>query len=383
MDNQPRDFATIPFIDLAAQQARLRGGLETAFQRILDHGRYIMGPEIDAVEAQLSAHCGASHCLTCSSGTDALLLVLMAKNVGPGDAVLCPSFTFAATGEMTALLGATPVFVDVCQDTFNVDPASLEQGIKFARANDFNPVGVISVDLFGQPADYDAIESICEREKIWLLCDAAQSFGANYKGRKVGTIGMATTISFFPAKPLGCYGDGGAVFTDDAELHNIMQSIRVHGQGTNKYDNVRIGLNARFDSFQAAVILENLKIFATEIESRNRIAARYTEALEGLIATPAVLPGTQSVWAQYTVRLDAVDRDAVAAHLKSRGIPTAVYYPNPLHRQTAYRSYPRAGDQLPVSDALAKEVLSLPIHAYLDDPVLTYIAAEIGDAFAG
>jgi len=219
--------------------------------------------------------------------------------------------------------------------------------------------------------------------KIWLLCDAAQSFGANYKGRKVGTIGMATTISFFPAKPLGCYGDGGAVFTDDAELHNIMQSIRVHGQGTNKYDNVRIGLNARFDSFQAAVILEKLKIFATEIEARNRIAARYTEALEGLIATPAVLPGTQSVWAQYTVRLDAVDRDAVAAHLKSRGIPTAVYYPNALHRQTAYRSYPRAGDQLPVSDALAKEVLSLPIHAYLDDPVLTYIAAEIGDAFAG
>ena len=252
----------MPFIDLAAQRARIADKVEAAVRRVIHHGAYIMGPEVFELEKQLAAFCGAKHVVSCASGTDALTLVLLAKGVRPGVAVLCPSFTFAATAEAVALLGGTPFFVDVLPDTFNLDPASLEAGISEARAQKLDPVGVISVDLFGQPADYGAIEPICAREGLWLLCDAAQAFGATFRGRKLGTFGLATTTSFFPAKPLGAYGDGGAVFTDDDELADVLRSLRVHGQGVDKYDNVRIGVTGRLDTIQAAVLLEKLAIFA-------------------------------------------------------------------------------------------------------------------------
>jgi len=370
----------IPFIDLGAQRRRLRQGVEDAILQVVNHGAYVMGPEVAALEAELSAFCGAKHALSCANGTDALGLILMAKGVKPGDAILCPSFTFAATAEVVAWMGATPVFVDILEGTFNLDPASLDTAIATARRLRLNPVGLISVDLFGQPADYDAIEPICAREGLWLLSDAAQSFGATYKGRKVGTIGMATATSFFPAKPLGCYGDGGAVFTDDDELADVMRSLRVHGQGTDKYDNVRIGINGRLDTMQAAVLLEKLKIFPDEIAARDRIAKRYNELLRPMAIVPEVPPGLTSVWAQYTLRIRAFDRDAFQSDLKAAGIPTAVYYPKPLHRQTAYRTYPMAGNGLPVSDRLADEVISLPMHPYLTDEVQDRVVRAVRDA---
>ena len=326
-----------------------------------------MGPEVAQLESDLSAFCGAKHALACSNGTDALALVLRARGLKAGDAVLCPSFTFAATAEVVAWFGATPVFVDILDDSFNMDPVSLEAGIARARRDGLEPVGVIAVDLFGQPADYDAIEPVCAAHGLWLLCDAAQSFGAAYKGRKVGTIGLATSTSFYPAKPLGCYGDGGAVFTDDEDLARVMRSIRVHGEGTDKYDNVRIGMNGRMDTIQAAILIEKLKIFADEIEKRDRVAARYEAALEDVVAVPRLIAGASSVWAQYTVRVPAAARDGLAEALKARGVPTAIHYPKPLHEQTAYRQYPLAGNGLPVSERAAREVLSLPMHPYLDE----------------
>jgi dTDP-4-amino-4,6-dideoxygalactose transaminase len=370
----------IPFIDLGAQRRRLGQGVEDAILQVVNHGAYVMGPEVAALEAELSAFCGARHALSCANGTDALGLILMAKGVKPGDAILCPSFTFAATAEVVAWMGATPVFVDILEGTFNLDPASLDTAIATARRLRLNPVGLISVDLFGQPADYDAIEPICAREGLWLLSDAAQSFGATYKGRKVGTIGMATATSFFPAKPLGCYGDGGAVFTDDDELADVMRSLRVHGQGTDKYDNVRIGINGRLDTMQAAVLLEKLKIFPDEIAARDRIAKRYNELLRPMAIVPEVPPGLTSVWAQYTLRIRGFDRDAFQSDLKAAGIPTAVYYPKPLHRQTAYRTYPVAGNGLPVSDRLADEVISLPMHPYFTDEVQDRVVRAVRDA---
>ena len=255
----------IPFIDLAAQRRRLGKAVDEAILRVLDHGGYIMGPEVRALEAELARFCGARHAISCANGTDALAIVLMAKGVRPGDAIFCPAFTFAATAEVVAWLGATPVFVDVREDTFNLDPDSLAGAVGAARVLGLNPVGVIPVDLYGLPADYDALEPVCAREGLWMLCDAAQSFGATYKGRKVGSIGLATAVSFYPAKPLGCYGDGGAIFTDDEALAAVMRSIRVHGEGADKYDNVRIGLNGRLDTVQAAVLIEKLKIFPDEI----------------------------------------------------------------------------------------------------------------------
>jgi dTDP-4-amino-4,6-dideoxygalactose transaminase len=370
----------IPFIDLGAQRRRLGQSVEDAILQVVNHGAYVMGPEVAALEAELSGFCGAKHALSCANGTDALGLILMAKGVKPGDAILCPSFTFAATAEVVAWMGATPVFVDILEGTFNLDPASLDTAIATARRLRLNPVGLISVDLFGQPADYDAIEPICAREGLWLLSDAAQSFGATYKGRKVGTIGMATATSFFPAKPLGCYGDGGAVFTDDDELADVMRSLRVHGQGTDKYDNVRIGINGRLDTMQAAVLLEKLKIFPDEIAARDRIAKRYNELLRPMAIVPEVPRGLTSVWAQYTLRIRGFDRDAFQSDLKAAGIPTAVYYPKPLHRQTAYRAYPVAGNGLPVSDRLADEVISLPMHPYLSEEVQDRIVRAVRDA---
>ncbi len=355
----------MPFIDLAAQRARIGDQIEVAVRRVVRHGAYIMGPEVFELEKQLAAFCGAKHVVSCASGTDALTLVLLARGVGPGVAVLCPSFTFAATAEAVALLGGTPFFVDVLPDTFNMDPESLAAAVAEARAQKLNPAGVISVDLFGQPADYDAIEAICAREGLWLLCDAAQAFGASYRGRQLGTFGLATTTSFFPAKPLGAYGDGGAVFTDDDELAEVLRSLRVHGQGVDKYDNVRIGVTGRLDTIQAAVLLEKLAIFSDEISARNAIASRYAQGLREVAIPPVVAEGCESVWAQYTIRLKPGQRDGLVAALKEAGVPTACYYPVPLHRQTAYRAYPRAGGELKTTDQLAREVLSLPMHPYL------------------
>jgi dTDP-4-amino-4,6-dideoxygalactose transaminase len=372
----------IPFIDVGAQRRCLGQAVDEAIRRVLDHGIYVMGPEVAQLEDDLSAFCGAKHAISCSSGTDALALVLMAKKVKAGDAVFCPSFTFAATAEAIAGLGATPVFVDVCEDTFNLDVRSLQSSIAMAKDRGLNPVGIVAVDLFGQPADYDGIETTAAREGLWLVCDAAQSFGASYKGRQAGTIGLATATSFYPAKPLGCYGDGGAVFTSDPELADIIRSLRIHGQGTDKYDNVRIGMNGRLDTLQAAVLIEKLKIFPDEITARDRIAKRYNEQLGDIATVPSILASATSVWAQYTLRLPGCDRGAFQAFLAAAGVPTAVHYPTPMHRQTAYRHFPTASNGLPVSDRLAAEVVSLPMHPYLTEEVQDRVTAAVRAALA-
>ena len=370
MNEIPRSsMQPIPFIDLLAQRRVLGQKINDAMARVVDHCQFVMGPEVDILERDLGSFCGAQQVISCANGTDALALVLMAKNVKPGDAVLCPSFTFAATAEVVAWLGATPIFVDVLPDTFNICPRSLEQGVVTANSRGLNPVAVIPVDLFGQPADYDVIEPICRAHNLWILSDAAQSFGASYKTRKIGTIGLATATSFFPAKPLGCYGDGGAIFTNDPELAGILKSLRVHGQGADKYDNVRIGMNGRLDTIQAAILIEKLRIFPREITLRNGIARRYDSALEDVVKIPAILQDSNSTWAQYTIRVAPGVRDRLRQVLSSRNIPTAIYYPLPLHQQTAYKRYPVAGNGLPVSEMLAREVISLPMHPYLTEEV--------------
>ena len=373
--------APIEFIDLGAQRRRLGPRIDEAILRVVDHGKYIMGPEVAVFEQELAAFCGAKHVLSCANGTDALGLALMVKGLKPGQAVLVPSFTFAATAEVVARFDAVPVFVDVREDTFNLDPASLEAGIVTAVRLGLEPVGIISVDLFGLPAEYDQILSTAVAHGLWLICDAAQSFGAAYKGRNVGTIGHMTTTSFFPSKPLGCYGDGGAVLVEDDDAFAVLKSLRVHGQGSDKYDNVRIGMNARLDTIQAAVLSEKLTIFTDEIDARNRVAARYQELLDEVIIVPEIPIGLTSVWAQYTVRLPiGRDRDRVAAKLKAAGVPTAAYYAKPLHSQSAYRNYPVAGNGLPVCDRLAYEVLSLPMHPYLDKNTQDRIAGALRTA---
>lgn len=357
----------IPFIDVAAQRRRLGTRIDEAVSRVLTHCQFLMGPEVFTFEGDLAAFCGARHALSCASGTDALVLVLMAKDIGPGDAVFCPSFTFCATAEAAALLGATPVFVDVHAETFNMDADSLKAAIVTAKKAGLRPKVVVPVDLFGLPADFDSIMPIARSEGLFVLDDAAQGFGATYNGRKLGAIADATATSFFPAKPLGCYGDGGAVLTDDENLLERLKSHRIHGMGKDKYDNVRIGLTARLDTIQAAVLIEKLKIFQDEIEARDRAARRYSQGLADAATVPQVPEGQTSVWAQYTLRLEPGRRDKLADDLKAEGIPTAIYYPKPLHRQQAYKSYPVAGNGLPVTDRLCDEVISLPMHAYLDE----------------
>jgi dTDP-4-amino-4,6-dideoxygalactose transaminase len=381
--NQQLRQKLIPFIDVAAQRARLGKAIDTAVSRVLSHCQFINGPEVTQLEAELAAFCGARHVVACSSGTDALLMVLMAKGVGKGDAVLCPSFTFCATGEVVALTGATPVFVDVDEATFNMDAASLKRGIATAKRLGLKPVAVMPVDLFGQSVDHDPIAAIAAGEGMFVLDDAAQGFGASYKGRRLGTVGLATGTSFFPAKPLGCFGDGGAIFTDDADLAATLRSVRVHGQGSDKYDNVRLGLTARLDTIQAAILIEKLKIFEDEIAVRNEVAERYTRGLGNVVTTPRLAPGCTSVWAQYTVRLpEGVDRDGFAAALKAQGIPTAIYYPKSMHQQTAYCNFPVAEGGLPVSERLSSEVISLPIHAYLDEPTQLLVIQAVRGALS-
>ena len=378
--NQHTPAQSIPFIDIVEQRRRLGTRIDDAVARVLTHCQFINGPEVARLEADLAAFSGAKHVVACASGTDALLMVLMAKKVGPGDAVICPTFTFCATGEVVALLGATPVFVDVDEATFNIDPASLKEGIVAAKKQGLKPRAVIPVDLFGQPADHAAISAIAEAEGMFVLDDAAQGFGACYEGRPLGTFGLATATSFFPAKPLGCYGDGGAIFTDDAELAETLRSVRVHGQGSDKYDNVRLGLTARIDTIQAAILIEKLKIFPDEIAARNAAAKRYNEGLGNAVIVPRVEQNRTSVWAQYTVRVPDGGRDALAATLKAQGIPTAIYYPKSLHQQTAYRDFPIASGGLAVSERLSAEVISLPMHAYLDAPTQELIIRAVRGA---
>ena len=384
------DERPIPFIDVAAQRRRLGRAIDDAVSRVLTHCQFILGPEVRALETELAAFCGARHAISCSSGTDALRLVLMAWGIGPGDAVICPAFTFCATAEVVALCGATPVLADVQADTFNLDPASFERAVASATKSGLKPRAVIPVDLFGLPADHDAIAAVAEAHGLLILDDAAQAFGATYKDRKLGAAykgrkrgTSAAATSFFPAKPLGCYGDGGAIFVDDDDLAARLKSLRVHGEGVDKYDATGIGLAARLDTVQAAVLLEKLKIFPEEIVARNTVAQRYTAGLAGIATLPQVGNEATSVWAQYTIRLAPGRRDALAATLKVQGIPTAIYYAKPLHHQAAYRGFPVAEGGLPVSEQLAEQVISLPMHAYLDAPTQDRIVAAMRGALKG
>jgi dTDP-4-amino-4,6-dideoxygalactose transaminase len=376
------DHSPIPFVDVAAQRRRLGRAIDDAVARVFEHCQFILGPEVREFEADLADFCGARHVVACANGTDALLLVLRAKNIRPGDAVLCPSFTFCATAEVVALAGATPVLVDVEEASFNIDVKSLEQGIVTAKRLGLKPKAVLPVDLFGLPADHDAVNAVAKTENLFVLDDAAQGFGGVWRGRKIGTLTHATATSFFPAKPLGCYGDGGAIFTDDAELASVLRSLRVHGHGTDKYDNVRVGTNSRLDTVQAAILIEKLKIFADEIVARNRVAERYSAALRDIVAVPDVPANATSVWAQYTIRVSGGRRDKLAIDLKSEGIPTAIYYPKAVHQQTAYKHYPVAANGLPVSERLAGEVISLPMHPYLEEPVQDRIIDAIRRSLA-
>jgi len=374
---------SVPFIDIVAQRCRLGKSIDEAVSRVLGHCQFINGPEVTQLEAELAEFSGAKYVVSCASGTDALLMVLMAKGVGRGDAVFCPSFTFCATGEAVALTGATPVFVDVDEATFNIDAASLKRGIATAKRLGLKPVAVIPVDLFGQSADHDAIGAIAAEAGLFVLDDAAQGFGASYKGRRLGSLGHATATSFFPAKPLGCFGDGGAIFTDDAELAEKLRSVRVHGQGSDKYDNVRLGLTGRLDTLQAAILIEKLKIFEDEIAARNKVAERYAQGLGNVVSVPQLASGCTSVWAQYTIRLPkGCDRDGFAAALKAQGIPTAIYYPKSMHQQTAYRDFPVADGGLPACECLSSDVISLPMHAYLDEPTQQRVIEAVRGVFS-
>jgi dTDP-4-amino-4,6-dideoxygalactose transaminase len=372
---------SIPFIDLAAQQARLRPRIDAAMADVLNAGAYIMGPHVKKFETEIAQFCGAKHALGCANGTDALLLALKALGAGPGDAVFIPSFTFAATAEVVPGTGAVPWFVDVDASTFNMDPASLSRSIDAARKAGLTPRIVIPVDLFGLPANMPAIEAIARDERLAVICDSAQGFGGRINGKMTGTFGTITTTSFFPAKPLGCYGDGGAIFTEDDGLALLVDSYRVHGKGADKYDNVRLGLNSRLDTLQAAILSVKLDVYAEEIAARNKIAATY----DALIGTHARLPhvpeGYESVWAQYTISLpDSVMRAKVKDQLASKGIPTMIYYPVPLHRLTAYNVYPCDPNGLPVSESAAGTVLSLPMHPYILPATQEFIAASLIDA---
>ena len=372
----------VAFIDIGAQRRRLGAKIDEAVARVLTHCQFINGPEVTQLEADLAAFCGAKHVVACASGTDALLMVLMAQGIGPGDAVICPSFTFCATGEVVALTGATPLFVDVDETTFNMNIASLKKGIATGRKLGLKVKAVIPVDLFGQPADHDAIAEVAKSEGLFVLDDAAQSFGATYKGKRLGTFGLATATSFFPAKPLGCFGDGGAIFTDDADLAERLRSVRVHGQGTEKYDNVRLGLTGRLDTMQAAILIEKLKIFQDEIDARDNVAGRDFDALHNIVTAPRVADGNTSVWAQYTIRLPRGGREAFANALKAQGIPTAIYYPKSMHQQTAYKHYPVVEGGLPVSERLSEDVISLPMHAYLEPATQDRVIKAVRDALA-
>jgi dTDP-4-amino-4,6-dideoxygalactose transaminase len=362
MDDDP---PAIQMVDLLRQRRRLGARLDAALTAVMDHGKFVLGPEVARLEEELAARTGVRHVIGCSSGTDALLLALMAWGVGPGDAVFVPSFTFAATAEVVVRVGATPFFVDVRADTFDIDAGSVTEAVGAARRAGLRPVGVIPVDLFGQPADYDALGKLAAEEGLWVIADAAQSFGATRDGRSVGSLADVTATSFFPAKPLGCYGDGGAAFTDDDAMAARMRSLREHGRGRDKDDSISVGINGRLDTIQAAVLLTKLTIFDDELVRRQEGADRYTVELAGVAGVPTLAPEATSTWACYTVRVQG--RDRVRTCLAGAGIASAVHYSTPLHRRSPYSRSPIAPAGLPVTERLAQEVLSLPLHAYLDE----------------
>ena len=358
------------FIDLAAQQKRIRTKIEENIKAVLDHGQYIMGPEIGELEKRLSEYLGVKHAICCSSGTNALLMALMACNVGPGDAVLTTPFTFIATAEVISLIGAIPVFVDIDPETFNIDPSELEPEISKLRATPGKPVpkGIIAVDLFGLPANYDEINAIARKHGLFVIEDAAQSFGAEYQGKRACSLADMACTSFFPAKPLGCYGEGGAVFTDNDEIAEKMLSIRIHGTGAHKYDNTRIGINGRLDVIQAAVLLAKLDIFPEEVELRQEAALRYTAGLksDATLTPPSVPRGMKSIWAQYSILAENRDhRTLLQNRLQEVGIPTAIYYPVPLHLQPAFACLGYKTGDFPISEDCAGRIFSIPMHPYL------------------
>jgi UDP-2-acetamido-2-deoxy-ribo-hexuluronate aminotransferase len=385
-------LSPIGFVDLLAQRRRLGACIDEAVMGVVNAGAYILGPQVSAFERELAQFGQAKYALACANGTDAMMLPLMAWGVGPGDAVFCPSFTFAATGEVMPLVGASPVFVDVLPDTYNMDPDSLEAAITMIKAEGkLVPKAIIAVDLFGQPADYPRISAIARAHGLKLMADSAQGFGCTLDGKHPIHWVDVATASFFPAKPLGCYGDGGAVLTNDFALWELMDSLHVHGKATKsdlegktfdhdpKYLNVRVGINSRLDTIQAAILLEKLKIFPDEIDMRNAVAKRYNELLSGIVTVPAVIEGGISNWAQYTIELD--HRDAFSVFAKTWGVPTAAYYPMPIHTQQVYSHYPTSPTGLKTTEAKAGRVLSLPMHPYLDTVTQDHIVACI-KAFA-
>ena len=368
----------LPFIDLKAQYAALKSDIDARIVGVLAHGAYIMGPEVAELENKLAEFCGAKHAVAVSSGTDALLVALMAEGIGPGDAVFVPSLTFTATAEVILVVGAVPVFTDVDPATCNIDPSDLEQRIEnTVKRGRLRPRAIIAVDLYGLPADFPAINAIAEIHGLLVIDDGAQGFGATYNGKRVGSLAAVTATSFFPAKPLGCYGDGGAVFTDDPDRAALFKSIRVHGSGTNKYEVARIGLNARMDTIQAAVLLAKLSVFEKELGARESLAQLYDARLGDRLERQARPAGTTSAWAQYTVMTD--QRDALAAGLRVQGIPTAIYYPSPIHLQAAYQMFGEGKGSLPHAEELSHQVLSLPMHPYMDEATAVEICSAILD----
>jgi len=364
----------IPFIDLQRQYRANKEAIDREIREVLDSSQYILGEKVARVERSLAEFVGTRHAIGTGSGTQALLLALMAIGLKPGDEVITTPFTFVATAEAVSLLGGVPVFVDIDESTYNLDPEKVAQKVT-ARTR-----AVIPVDLFGQCADYDRIAAIAEEAGIVVIEDAAQSVGAEYKGRKAGSLGRIGCASFYPAKPLGCYGDGGMVFTDDDELAELLCSLRAHGRGTDRYENVRVGLCARLDAIQAAVLLGKLPAFEREIERRQQVAARYTEMLSDVAVTPAVAPHNKSVWAQYCVRVE--NREAVRAKLESEGIPTAVFYPTPLHLQPAFAHLGYRPGDMPVSEQVSRDIMALPMHAYLDEQTQDFIVDRLRGALA-
>ena len=370
------------FIDLKRQLSEIREQVDQNIQNVLEHGRFIMGPEIQELEQKLADFVGVKHCVSCSSGTDALLLPLLAWGVGPGDAILTTPFTFIATAEVIELLGATSVFVDIDPKTYNIDPLKLEETIhQLISKGQLTPKGIIPVDLFGLPCNYDVIQDLAAKYDLWILEDAAQGFGGEFKGQRAGSFGTAAATSFFPAKPLGCYGDGGAVFTNDDELRETMVSVRVHGQGSNKYDNVRIGLNARMDSIQAGILLAKLAIFEGELDRRNQVAGWYSERLQNHLVTPDVPSGYRSAWAQYSVMANNDKQRAyIQNQLKSAGIPSAIYYIKPLHLQDAFTKLGYQQGDFPISENCSQRIFSLPMHPYITEEEVDQVCQVIIDA---
>lgn len=370
------------FVDLKRQHESIEQDLRSRLQRVVADAKFILGPEVAELEHRLADIAGVVHCIGVANGTDAIQLCLRALGIGTGDAVFVPSFTFVATAEVASQVGATPVFVDVHEDTFNMDATSLERAISRVQAtSQLEPRAIIAVDLFGLPADYAALHKVAEKYGLQLIEDAAQSFGSHIGDEKACSFARLATTSFFPAKPLGCYGDGGAVFTSDDEMADLLRSLRVHGKGTNKYDNVRVGLNSRLDTMQAAVLLAKLDVFDKELERRNSIASFYNSALETVVQTPVTPAGYGSSWAQYTITTRPGERDRLKDFLASRNIPSVVYYPKPLHLQPVYESPEAAASDCPVSTDLASRVLSIPVHPYLTDDECAEIVSQVREFY--